>query len=315
MTTLQLFVSSLLNGLSYGLLLFMLAAGLTLIFSLMGVMNFAHAGLYMLGAYFGYQIASYTSFWVALVVAPLLVGGLGVFIEQYYLRHLHSKGHVHELLFTFGLVLLIEEFVKLVWGVGAVNHRFPGSLDGTLFEVIGVRFPIYKGFVVCSAIGSLLLIWLFMNRTKIGLVVRAALTSPDMAASLGHNTRQIFALVFGIGSALAGLAGVVGGAALVTEPAMAAHVGTIIFVVIIVGGLGSLKGALIASMLIGFLETALVAANLRLSDLLSVFSGYSAIVDAVLQLKLSQIAPTMPYFLMVLMLLVRPRGLFGTRNV
>ncbi len=315
MTTLQLFISSLLNGLSYGLLLFMLAAGLTLIFSLMGVMNFAHAGLYMLGAYFGYQIASYTSFWVALVVAPLLVGCLGMFIEQHYLRHLHSKGHVHELLFTFGVVLLIEEFVKLVWGVGAVNHRFPAALDGTLFEVIGVRFPIYKGFVVCSAIGSLLLIWVFMNRTKVGLVVRAALTSPDMAASLGHNTRQIFALVFGIGSALAGLAGVVGGAALVTEPAMAAHVGTIIFVVIIVGGLGSLKGALIASLLIGFLETALVAANLRLSDLLSIFTGYSGIVDALLQLKLSQIAPTMPYLLMVLMLLVRPRGLFGTRNV
>lgn len=315
MTATQLLVSSLLNGLSYGLLLFMLAAGLTLIFSMMGVMNFAHASLYMLGAYVGYQIASVTSFWVGLVAAPLVVAAIGVVIEQRYLRHLHAKGHVHELLFTFGLALLIEEAVKLFWGVGAVNYRFPPSLDHPLFEILGVRYPAYKGFVVLSAIGSLLLIWLFMNRTRVGLVVRASLTAPDMAASLGHNTRQIFTLVFGIGSALAGLAGVIGGAVLVTEPAMASHLGTIIFVVIIVGGLGSLKGAFIASLVIGFLETALIAVDLRLSDLFGFLDGRSGALDALLQVKFSQIAPTMPYLLMVLMLLIRPRGFFGTRNV
>lgn len=315
MTAFQLLVSSVLNGLSYGLLLFMLTAGLTLIFSMMGVMNFAHASLYMLGAYLGYQIAFYTSFWAGLVIAPLLVGGGGILIEHRYLRHLHAKGHVHELLFTFGLALLIEEAVKLFWGVGAVNYAFPPSFHQPLFEAFGVRYPIYKGFVVLAAIISLLLIWLFMNRTRVGLVVRASLTGPEMAASLGHNTRQIFTLVFGIGSALAGLAGVIGGAVLVTEPAMASHLGTIIFVVIIVGGLGSLKGAFLASLLIGFLETTMVAIDLRLSDIFGLLGGYSNVVDAVLHLKLSQIAPTMPYLLMVLMLIIRPRGFFGTRNV
>lgn len=304
-----------LNAISYGLLLFMLAAGLTLVFSLMGVMNFAHASLYMLGAYFAYSIARQAGFWVGLVVAPLLVAGLGMLIERHVLRHLHARGHIPELLFTFGLVLVIEEIVKLVWGLGAVDYRVPPELRGTLFEAFGTRFPMHKGFVILVALASLGAIWWLIARTRTGLVVRAALANPDMVESLGHDVGRVFTLVFGLGAGLAGLAGAVGGAVLVTEPAMAAHLGTIIFVIVVVGGLGSIKGAFIASLLIGGLESVLIAIDVRLSDLLMPLKGLSSGLDAVLALKASQLAPILPYLLMVAVLVFRPRGLFGEREV
>ncbi len=303
-----------LNALSYGLLLFMLAAGLTLVFSLMGVMNFAHASLYMLGAYIAFSISSRSNFWIGLIVAPLVVAGIGMLIERFVLRHLHARGHIPELLFTFGLVLLIEEIVKLIWGLGAVDYRLPPELRGTLFEAFGARFPIHKGFVILVALASLGAIWWVIARTRTGLVVRAALSNPGMVESLGHDVGRIFTFVFGLGVGLAGLAGAVGGAVLVTEPAMAAHLGTIIFVIVVVGGLGSIKGAFIASLLIGALETYLIAMDLRLSDLLAPLKGLATWLDAILALKSSQVAPIMPYLLMVAMLVLRPRGLFGERE-
>ncbi|WP_300302686.1 branched-chain amino acid ABC transporter permease [Ferrovibrio sp.] len=306
---------TLLNALSYGLLLFMLAAGLTLVFSLMGIMNFAHASLYMLGAYMAYSVSSQVGFWGGLVVAPVIVAGIGMVIERYILRHLHARGHIPELLFTFGLVLLIEESVKLVWGLGAVDYRVPVELRGTLFELFGARFPMHKGFVIVVALLSLSAIWWLVVRTRTGLVVRAALANPGMVESLGHDVGRVFTLVFGLGVGLAGLAGAVGGAVLVTEPAMAAHLGTIIFVVVVVGGLGSIKGALIASVLIGTLETFLIALDVRLSDVLAPLTGLASGLDAVLALKASQVAPIMPYLLMVAMLIFRPRGLFGEREI
>lgn len=304
-----------LNALSYGLLLFMLAAGLTLVFSLMGVMNFAHASLYMLGAYFAYSVAQVAGFWMGVIAAPLLVAAIGMAIERYVLRHLHSRGHVPELLFTFGLVFLIDEIVKLVWGLGPVDYRVPAELRGTLFEAFGTRFPIHKGFVIFVALVSLAVIWVLIARTRTGLVIRAALSNPGMVSSLGHDVGRIFSLVFGLGAGLAGLAGAVGGAVLVTEPTMAAHIGTIVFVIVVVGGLGSIKGAFLASLLIGAIETVLIAIDLRLVDVLRPLSGQARWLDAVLALKASQVAPIVPYLLMVGMLVVRPRGLFGEREI
>lgn len=308
----EVLASSLLNGVTYGFLLFMLASGLTLTFSLMGIMNFAHASLYMLGAYAGFTLNHLLGFWGDIVLSPVLVGVSGCLIERWFLRGLHARGHVAELLFTFGSAFLIEESVKLVWGAGAVGFRFPPGLEGRLFHVFGTSYPIHKGFMVLIAVISLLGLYALIGHTRVGLIVRAALTHPKMVENLGHDTGLIFMGVFGLGSALAALAGVVGGAAMTTEQSMAAHLGTIVFVVVVIGGLGSIKGAFFAAMLVGLLQTMLIAVDLRLAQILPVLGMKS--LEVVGQIKISQVAPIVPYVLMVCMLLARPRGLFGTRD-
>jgi len=297
---LELFLTSLLNGVTYGLLLFMLSSGLTLIFSMMGVLNFAHASFYMLGAYFAYQVSTVVGFWPALALAPLLVGAIGALVERYGLRKAHASGHVAELLFTFGLAFVIEEVVHLVWGKTPVPYRVPPSLDGPLFTLFSTAFPMYKGFMMLVSVGMLLALYALLTRTRTGLIIQAALSRPDMVQALGHNVPRIFMLVFGGGAALAGLAGVIGGNALVTEPAMAAALGPIVFVVVVVGGLGSLQGAFVASLLIGIVQTLSVGIDYKLP-------GFA-------RLSVSQVAPVLPYLIMVLVLIVRPRGLMGTRE-
>jgi branched-chain amino acid transport system permease protein len=308
---------TLLNGLSYGLLLFMLSSGLTLIFSMMGVLNFAHASFYMLGAYFAYAVSSKFGFWPALVLAPVGVGIFGALIERYGLRTVHKFGHVPELLFTFGLSFVIVEVVQLIWGRAAVPYPIPHELEGPLFTLYTTTFPIYKAFMMLIALLMLLSIYLVLTRTRIGLVIQAALTHPEMVEALGHNVPRVFMLVFGGGCALAGLAGVIGGNAFVTEPAMAGTVGSIIFVVVVVGGLGSLLGALAASLLIGVLQTYAVALDYSMINLLSklgIVIGADVPGYTVLSLTISQVAPILPYLLLVLILIFRPRGLMGTRE-
>jgi branched-chain amino acid transport system permease protein len=308
---------TLLNGLSYGLLLFMLSSGLTLILSMMGVLNFAHASFYMVGAYFAYAISTLMGFWPALIIAPLAVGVLGALVERYGLRSLHKYGHISELLFTFGLSYVIIELVQLIWGRAAVPYTIPKEMDRPLFTLFTTTFPMYRGFMMLIALLMLLSIYLALTRTRIGLVIQASLTHPDMAEALGHNVPRVFMLVFGGGCALAGLAGVIGGNAFVTEPGMAAMVGSIIFVVVVVGGLGSLAGALLASLLIGVIQTFAVALDYSFLSLISAF-GAQVSADAfgysVLKLTIAQVAPILPYLLLVLILIFRPRGLMGTRE-
>lgn len=306
-----------LNGLSYGLLLFLLSAGLTLIFSMMGVLNFAHASFYMVGAYFGYQITKWLGFWPGLVIAPLAVGVIGMLVERYGLRQVHKHGHVAELLFTFGLAYLIEEAIHLVWGRAAVEYNVPPSLDGPLFTVFGSSFPVYRGFMAAVAIAMLAAIYLGLTRTRVGLVIQAALTHPQTVEALGHNVPRVFMLTFGGGSALAALAGAVGGPAFVTDPGMAAAIGPIVFVIVVVGGMGSLAGAFIASLLIGLLQTFSVALNWSLGGLLKplgVAAADGTFLGELLNLTVAQAAPMLPYLIMVLMLIVRPKGLLGTRD-
>jgi branched-chain amino acid transport system permease protein len=291
----EFFLVQTLNGISYGLLLFMLSSGLTLVFSLMGVLNYAHASFYMLGAYFAYQVSVKIGFWPALVLAPVIVGAVGMLVERWGLRSVHKYGHVAELLFTFGLAYLIDEAVHLVWGRSAVEYRVPAELDGPLFQIMGSQYPIYRGFMMLISVAMLVSIWLALTRTRIGLVIQAALTHPQTVEALGHNVPRVFMLVFGGGAALAGLAGVIGGNAFVTEPGMAAAVGPIIFVIVVVGGMGSLAGAFIASLLIGCMQTFAVALDWNLVG----------------GIKMSQVAPVLPYLLMVLLLIFRPTGLMG----
>lgn len=313
----EFFVISLLNGVSYGLLLFMLSSGLTLIFSMMGVLNFAHASFYMLGAYFAYTISGILGFWPALVIAPLLVFALGAAFERYCLRRVHKFGHVPELLVTFGLSYLILEIVQLVWGRSTVPYGLPQALQGPLFTLYGTQFPKSRSFIMLVAVLMLVSVWLLLTRTRIGLVIQAALKHPDMVEALGHNVPRVFMMVFGGGAALAGLAGVVGGNTYVTEPAMAGSVGSIIFVVVVVGGMGSLAGAFLASLIIGVVQTFAVAMDQSLAGALQ--SLGMAVTDQtfgyeLLKLTISQVAPILPYLFLVLILIFRPKGLLGTRE-
>ena len=313
----EFFVISLLNGVSYGLLLFMLSSGLTLIFSMMGVLNFAHTSFYMLGAYLAYTISGVVGFWPALVLAPLAVFVLGAAFERYSLRRVHKFGHVPELLVTFGLSYLILELVQLLWGRSTVPYGLPTQLQGPLFTLYGTQFPKSRSFIMLVAMLMLLSVWLLLTRTRIGLVIQAALKHPEMVEALGHNVPRVFMLVFGGGAALAGLAGVIGGNTYVTEPAMAASVGSIIFVVVVVGGMGSLAGAFLASLLIGIVQTFAVAMDQSLATGLTALGmavseqtfGYE-----ILKLTISQVAPILPYLFLVLILIFRPKGLLGTRE-
>ena len=313
----EFFVISLLNGVSYGLLLFMLSSGLTLIFSMMGVLNFAHTSFYMLGAYFAYTISGFVGFWPALLIAPVVVGLLGATFERYSLRRVHKFGHVPELLVTFGLSYLILELVQLLWGRSTVPYGLPTQLQGPLFTLYGTQFPKSRSFIMLVALVMLASVWLLLTRTRIGLVIQAALTNPEMVEALGHNVPRVFMLVFGGGAALAGLAGVIGGNTYITEPAMAASVGSIIFVVVVVGGMGALAGAFLASLLIGVLQTFAVALDysmVHLFQLVGITVTDQTFGYPLWKLTISQVAPILPYLLLVLILIFRPKGLLGTRE-
>ncbi len=306
-------VFSLLNGVIYGLLLFMLSSGLTLIFSMMGVLNFAHASFYMLGAYFAYTIMGISNFWFALILAPIIVGAIGMAVERWGLRKVHANGHVAELLFTFGLAYLIDEVVKIVWGRTSVNYQVPEALDFTLFTIYGSNYPAYRIFILFVAIFMLFVLWYMLKKTRIGLIIQAALTHPHMVGHLGHNVPLIFMGVFGAGCALAGLAGVIGGNYFITDPAMAIQMGPIVFVVVVVGGLGSLEGAFVAAMLIGVLQTSAVSINASFADIFG-FLGLTQ-TSEVGKITIAALGPMIPFLLLVLILIVKPTGLMGDREV
>ncbi|MDE1948268.1 MAG: branched-chain amino acid ABC transporter permease [Burkholderiales bacterium] len=332
---------SLLNGLSTGLLLFMLASGLTLIFSMMGVLNFAHASFYMLGAYVACTIAQVAGFWWGLLLAPLVVGCAGAAFERYALRRVHRFGHVPELLITFGLSYIVLELVQLVWGRQALEFLPPESLRGPVMTIIELpghlafawgapppecksvatavctQFPSFRAFGMGVAVAMLVAVWLLFTRTRIGLVIQSALTHPEMAEALGHNVPRVFMLVFGGGTALAALAGVIGGAMQVTEPGMAQAVGAVVFAVIVIGGMGSLAGAFAASVLLGVLNSFAVSSDRSLLDLfhaLNWAAGPDTPGYALWSVKISQVAAILPYLLLVLILIFRPKGLLGTRE-
>ena len=313
---LELIVISTLNGVLFGMLLFLLSSGLTVIFSMMGVLNFAHASFYMLGAFFGYQLTKGIGFWPALVLAPLLVGAIGMAVERYGLRNTHKHGHVAELLLTFGLAFAIEEIVSMIWGKSPVDYRVPEMLDFSAFTIFSTNYPAYKMFMLAVSVLIFVALLTVLKRTRVGLIVQAALTHPSMVAHLGHNVGRVFMLVFGVGSALAGVAGVIAGPALVTQSDMAGLLGPILFVVIVFGGLGSLPGAFIASLVIGLVQTFAVALNGSLASAfgpLDPSMGPSVLTD-IWNVTIAQIAPILPYLLLVLVLIVRPMGLMGTRE-
>jgi branched-chain amino acid transport system permease protein len=313
----EIVLVSLLNGLVYGMLLFMLASGLTLIFSMMGVLNFAHASIYMIGAYLAFTVSQYVGFFPALIVAPLLCGLLGAAIEIWGLRRVHANGHIAELLFTFGLVFIIGRSVQMIWGMLPMPYRIPAFLDFPLLTFYGQYFPAYRGFMLLVSAGMLLATWLLLKKTRVGLIIQASLTHPQMASALGHNVPAVFTLVFAGGCVLAGLAGVIGGNYQTTEPGMADSMGPIVFVVVVFGGLGSLMGCFIASILMGMIQSFAVVINVSLLDLikpLGVTLTGDNLFTEFMTVPVARIGALLPFALMILMLLFRPRGLMGTRD-
>ena len=306
----ELILVNIIDGLVTGLLLFMLSAGLTLIFSMMGVLNFAHASFYMLGAYFAYQISIALGFWMGLLIAPIIVGVLGAGVERYGLRRVHQYGHVPELIFTFGLALLIEELVQFVWGKNQMPYNIPEILNFTAFSIAGNSIPAYKIFMIFISVGIFMGLLYVLTKTRVGMIIQAALSYPRTVELLGHNVPLIFMGVFGVGTALAGVAGVIAGPVL----------GSIVFVTIVIGGLGSLWGALVASLLIGWMTTFAKSYNLAMSDVFNAI-GISTpenmddnIFRDLWTVTSPQIADILPYILMVLVLIFRPAGLLGKRE-
>ena len=306
------------NGLLYGMFLFMLSSGLTLIFGMMGILNFAHASFFMIGAYLGFQISYHSNFWVALILAPVIVGLIGGIIERYGLRKIHKYGHIAELLFTFGLFYIIEEVIQMIWGKVPVAYKIPESLNFPLIEISGMSYPAYSMFRLALSVLIFLAIYRVLAKTKTGLIIKASLTKPEMVSALGHNVPRIFSNVFGFGCGLAGLAGVLAGNVIGTEPSMALILGPIVFVVVVVGGLGSIKGALYSSIIIGMLQTLAVSLEYNLNNILNYF-GIQVISGSTINyftsLTISQLSPIVPYLLLIIVLIARPRGLLGKRDV
>jgi len=276
------------NGLVYGALLIVMCSGLALIYGLRRVVNFAHGSLYMLGAYLGYTIATQTNFWVALIAAPAIMALLGVLLDRFGFRLLQDREPLTVVLVTFGLLLVIEDVVQTVWGKGNLSLQAPALLN-TSIELFGTAVPAYRIAVIVVGAAVALGLSLWLRYSNIGLFVRAASTDPTTTAMQGVNTDLLSAGVVGLGTALAGLAGVVAAPFLALSPSMSSDVLIDSFVVVVIGGLGSLAGAFIAAVLLGMMQTL----------------GAVYLPDA---------AAVLPFALMVAVLLWKPAGLAGSRT-
>jgi branched-chain amino acid transport system permease protein len=287
--TTVLYIAQAIHGLAYGMLLFLVSSGLTMIFGMMGILNIAHASFAMLSAYFCYQVVLMSgNFWVALLIAPVVAGFCGVLTERFLLRTVHKQGHLAELLLTVGLMLLILEIVKLFWGTESLVVKIPQSLDG-LANFAGLTYPIYRLFVIGLSVVILGIMALILFKTRLGKIVRAAVSDADMVSALGINTPLVFMLVFGIGIWLAGVAGAVAGPLLTVFPGMADLLGMDAFVVVVVGGFGSLLGAFVVALFLGELNA----------------YGIQFI---------PRLAPVLMFAFMAIVLAFKPMGLFGERE-
>ena len=286
MPELSTLLAQVFTGLVLGMIYVLLAIGLSLIFGLMTVVNFAHGALFMLGAYFGVFVLTYTkNFWIALIVAPLMVGALGLLMERFLIRRLYGRSPDDPLLLTFGLSLILVEGVKLVWGKIGLTLDPPRALAGAV-NLGFMSFPAYRIFLIGVTVAVLIGLYFFLGRTNIGLIIRAGSRDPLMVRALGIDLGRVWLVVFGIGTALAGLAGILAGPMRGAYAEMGVTMVIESFVVIVVGGMGSLLGAVVAGLLIG-----------QVVGLTTLF--------------MPKAAEIMVFVVMAVVLLVRPSGLFG----
>lgn len=284
--TLANFLIQLLNSVQYGLLLFMLAAGLTLIFGIMGVVNLAHGSFYMLGAYLAYTLAAQMgSLPLAILLGAVLAGLFGFVLERLLFRHFYHRDHLDQVLLTFGLIYVFEELRAVIWGNDVLGVQIPASLDWSIPLTDTLSYPVYRLFISAVCIGLALALYLLISKTRLGMKIRAGAFNRDMTESLGVNIELIHALVFGLGVGLAVVAGMVASPVSSVYPNMGSPVLIMCFVVVVIGGIGSVRGALIAALLVG-------------------------LVDTFGKVLLPQVAGMLVYVLMASVLLWRPEGLF-----
>jgi len=284
-----MYVAQGLHGLAYGMILFLIASGLNVIFGMMGVLNLAHASFFMLSAYLGYQVVALTgSFWLALLFAPLGSAVVGVAMERFLLRRVHAFGHMGELILTVGVGSIVLAAVKSIWGTESLQLKMPALLSGRV-SIAGLDYPVYRLFIIGLALVILAVMTLLLYRTRLGKIVRAAVSDAGMVNALGINIPLVFMLVFGVGVWMAGVAGVAIAPILTVFPGLADQVGMDAFIVVVTGGFGSLAGAFVVSLIFGLL------------------SSYGVQF-------LSQLAPVLIVAFMAIVLAIRPHGLFGARE-
>jgi branched-chain amino acid transport system permease protein len=292
-----------LNGLQFGLLLFLLAAGLTLIFGIMDLVNLAHGSLYMIGAYFAATFVALTGNFVA--GAVLALGAtllLGMLLEVIAIRPLYGRDHLDHVLGTFGLVLFFNELVRMVWGPAGLRVPLPDWLNTSVPIVPGLVYPTYRIAIIVTALAVAVLLYMLVMRTRLGMLIRAGASNREMAGALGVNIKQLYTLVFGLGAALAGLAGLMQAPLLTVQIGMGENVLILAFVVIIIGGIGSIRGAFIAAILVGMLDTIGRAFLPGILRMMMTSRGAATVAPA--------LSSMMIYLVMAVVLVVRPQGLF-----
>ena len=287
--TTTMYVAQTIHGLAYGMVLFLVAAGLTLIFGMMGILNLAHASFFMLSAYIGISVLNMTgNFWLVLLIAPVLTAFVGIFVERFLLRQIHGTGHIGELILTVGLMMIIMDTVKIFWGTDTFIVSIPPSLSG-LVDIFGMEYPIYRLFLIVLALVILSFLVIILYKTRLGMIVRAGVSDAEMVSAVGINMPLVFMVVFGVGTWMAGIAGVAIAPLLSVFPGMADQMGMDAFVVVVVGGFGSLLGAFVSAIFFGLLNS----------------FGIQFI---------PRLAPVLMFLCMVLVLSFKPMGLFGERE-
>ena len=302
-----LFVEQTLNGLQFGVTLFLMAAGLTLVFGIMNMVNLAHGSMYMVGAYLAVTAAQWTGSYV-LGVALALVGTLlvGVLTELIALRTLYERDHLDQVLATFGLILFFNELVAILWGRVALFSDIPQSLSGQVELLAQLRYPVYRLTIIAVGLLVALLLWYVVARTRLGMLVRAGASNRTMVSALGVNIRLLYTVVFGFGAALAGLAGVMAGPIYAVQPGMGELILIQVFVVIVIGGIGSIRGALAGALIVGMVDT---MGRAFLKPLLGALISPTAAEAAG-----PALASMLIYLLMAAVLALRPEGLFPVRG-
>jgi len=296
----------LLNGLQYGVMLFLMAAGLTLVFGIMNLVNLAHGSLYMIGAYFAVALIAWTgNYLVGVALALLATLVVGMLVEVIALRALYDRDHLDQVLATFGLILFFNELVSIIWGRGAQYASLPIWLQGHIDLFTGSRYPVYRASILLIGLLVALILWYVVTRTRLGMLIRAGASNRAMVGALGVNIKLLYTVVFGFGAALAGLAGLLAGPIYAVQPGMGELILIQVLVVIVIGGIGSIRGALVGAVIVGVVDT---LGRAFLKPLLgTMLSGPAAEAAG------PALASMLIYLLMAVVLAVKPAGLFGSR--
>ncbi len=305
--SMSLLIVQILNGLQFGVLLFLIAAGLTLVFGVMDFINLAHGVQYMLGAYLAVMFYTLTGSWLlALVFALLAALAFGLFLEFAVFRHLYERDHLDQVIATFGIILFLNQAVKYVWGAAPLSLPIPEIFSGSVVLLPGLAYPVWRLVIIASGLAIALLLYLLVSRTRLGMLVRAGANNAAMVSALGVDIRRLFMIVFGFGTMLAGFAGIMIAPILSVEPGMGDTILILAFVVIVIGGIGSIRGAFVAALLIGLADTLGRSFSVDILRLVMAPSPARTVGPA--------IASMLIYLMMALVLYVRPTGLFPPKG-